>query len=252
MQGTLGAQGGRFSMKVRINKGKNRLYVKISGAVSKKALESLYTDIRFAVADLQPGFGLINDLTECKLCHITGVTTYKKISNFLVGNGVRDVIRIINKDSLVLKQFLNFASRYTEYIPIYVNTLQEAEDKLDNSNQKSRLIFRFSNLPPVEYFSKGIKGEGRVRDIATSGCRINSATVVPDINEQLDLALAFNAPGNDPKTFSVKGYVVESENDKFAVEYRELEDDEEDRFWQYLLREFEHESQNFHVQASLS
>jgi len=201
---------------------------------------------------LQPGFSLINDLTECKLCHITGIATYKKISNFLVANGVRDVVRIINSDSLVIKQFLNFASRYTEYIPIYVHTLQEAEEQLDNADQKSRLIFRFSNLPPVEYFSKGIKGEGRVHDIATSGCRINSATVPPEINEQLDLALAFNAPENDPKTFCVKAYVVESQNDEFAVEYKDLDDDEETRFWQYLLREFEHESQHFHVQASLS
>lgn len=238
-------------MNVKINKGKNRLYLKISGSVSKKALENLYTDIRFAVADLQPGFSLINDLTDCKLCHITGIGTYKKISNYLVTHGVRDVVRIINRDSLVLKQFLNFASRYSEYIPIYVHTPQEAEEQLDMSDQKSRLRFRFFNLPPVEYFSRGIRGEGRVHDIATSGCRITSATIAPEVSELLDISLAFNAPDNDPKTFYVKACVVESENEEFAVEHRDFSDDEEARLWQYLLREFEHESQNFQAHEAL-
>jgi PilZ domain len=238
-------------MQVKVDGKKNRLYLKISGNVSKKELENLYTDIRFAVADLQPGFSLVNDLTECKLCHITGIGTYKKISNYLVTNGVRDVVRIINHDSLVLKQILNFASRYTEYIPIYVSTTQEAEEQLDMSDQTSRLRFRFSNLPPVEYFFKGTKGEGRVYHIATSGCRIDSATIAPVINEQLDITFAFNAPENDPKNFYVKAQVVESANDEFAVEHRDFSDGEESRLWQYLLHEFKHESQNFHSHGFL-
>jgi hypothetical protein len=230
-------------MIVKINKRKNRLYMKISGNVSKRALDSLYTDVRFAVADLQPGFGVVNDLTECTLCHITGVATYKKITNYLVQNGVRDVVRIINKDSVVLRQFLNFASRFAEYIPLYVSTPEEAEEQLDRADKRSRLRFHFANLPPVEYVTNGTKGEGRIFDISTSGSKISSATILPAADEEIELVIAFNAGETDKKTFSLKASVVSGDTDEFTVEHKDVSEEEEERLWQYLMSQYEHETQ---------
>jgi hypothetical protein len=67
-------------MKVTADRGKNRLYIKLSGKISKDEMNKLYTDVRFSVADLQPGFGVISDFTECSLAHLAGVSTFKKMA----------------------------------------------------------------------------------------------------------------------------------------------------------------------------
>jgi hypothetical protein len=232
-------------MIVKVDIKKNRLFLKFSGSVSKKELDKIYTDVRFAVADLLPGFSVINDLSECTLCHISGIATYKKISNYLIKNGVRDVIRIINKDSLVLKQFLQFAARFAEYIPVYVSTIEEAEAQLDKADERNRLSFHFAGQPSVKYFSDTARGEGHILNISTRGCKITSTTFPPAIDKEIDIAIAFNVYETSPKTFNTKACVVRIDNDGFAVEYSNFSEDRKKELWQDLLLEFEHDSQAF-------
>ncbi len=229
----------------------NRLYLKFSGSVSRKELDKLYTDVRFAVADLLPGFSVINDLTECSLCHISGISIYRKISKYLINNGVRDVVRIINSDSLVLKQFLNFASRFAEYIPVYVSTIQEAEEQLDKSEEKNRLSFHFASPPLAKYFSNNAKGEGSILNISTSGCKVSSTTFPPSIDQEIDLVITFNANGTALKTFSSKAYVVRVDSDGFAVEYRNFTEKKKEELWQDLLQEYEHDSQAYPIDIAM-
>jgi hypothetical protein len=70
--------GNRKSPRVTVDLKKNRLYITIAGRLNKKDLDGLYTDIRFGVADLQPGFTVINDLTKCTLAALSGLPTFKK------------------------------------------------------------------------------------------------------------------------------------------------------------------------------
>jgi hypothetical protein len=232
-------------MKVKVDTKKNRLFLKFSGSVSKKELDKIYTDVRFAVADLLPGFSVINDLSECTLCHISGVATYRKISNYLIKNGVRDVVRIINKDSLVLRQFLQFAARFAEYIPVYVSTIEEAEEQLDKSDERNSLSFHFAGRPSIKYFSNIASGEGRILNISTVGCKIASTTFPPAIDEEIDISISFNACENAQKTLNTKAYVVRIDNDGFAVKYSNFSEDAKKELWQNLLLEFEHDSQAF-------
>ncbi len=92
---------------------KNRLYITISGRVSKKDLTKLYTDVRFGVGDLQPGFDVITDLSECKLAALSGIPTFLKITNYLIDNNVGQVIRVLKKNSLIFRQALNLAAKRT-------------------------------------------------------------------------------------------------------------------------------------------
>ncbi len=232
-------------MIVKVDTKNNRLYLRFSGSVSKKELDKLYTDVRFAVADLLPGFSVINDLTECTLCHISGIATYKKISNYLINNGVSDVVRIINSESLVLKQFLNFASRFAEYIPVYVATFEEAEELLDKADERNRLSFHFAGMPPVHYSSDTANGEGHILNISASGCKIASPSVPPAIDEEIDIVISFNAGETAQKTFATKACVVRTDKDGFAVRYRDFGEDKKEKLWQDLLREFEYDSQMF-------
>jgi hypothetical protein len=225
----------------------NRLYLKFSGGVSRKQLDKLYTDVRFAVADLLPGFAVINDLTECTLCHISGIATYRKISKYLISSGVRDVVRIINNDSLVLKQFLNFASRFAEYIPVYVSTIQEAEEQLNKSDERNRLSFHFASRPSVDYSTNNANGEGHILNISARGCKISSTTFPPEIDQEIEIVITFNASETAQKTFSTKAYIIRIDDDGFAVEYSDLSKNRKEELWQDLLREFEHDSQTFPV-----
>jgi len=232
-------------MIAKVDTKKNRLFLKFSGSVSKKELDKFYTDVRFAVADMLPGFSVVNDVTECTLCHIGAIATYKKISNYLVRNGVRDVVRIINKDSVVLRQFLNFASRFAEYIPIYVSTLEEAEEELDKENRRGRLRFHFAGHLQAEYFSNTARGEGNIIDISTTGCKINSPTFPPAVDAIIDIVISFNALKTTQKTFSAKAYVVRTDKSVFAVEYQDVSEEQKEELWQNLLREFEHNLKAF-------
>lgn len=229
-------------MKVKVDVRKNRLYLKVSGNVSKRTLESLYTDVRFAVADLQPGFSVIDDLSDCRLYHVSGIAVYKKISIYLISMGMRNVVRIINKDSLVQKQFFNFATRFPDYIPIYVNTAEEAEKQLDMPDRRNGLRFHFVKMPSVEYVASATKGNGHVINISTSGCKIKNPIITLSIGEIIDVKISFNAPDHHEKIFGVKARIVRIDNDEFAIEYQHSDEYERERLWQYLIREFEHES----------
>jgi len=59
-------------------------------------MDNLYTDIRFCVADLRPGFKLITDLSDCTLLSLRGLPTFNKRANHLISNKVAKVIRIID------------------------------------------------------------------------------------------------------------------------------------------------------------
>lgn len=109
---------------------KNRLYITFDRDVLRSDIEGIYTDIRFSVADLQPGFGVINDLRNSHLAHLGGIRTFMKISNFLADNQVGKVIRVLGKKSILFKQLSKVSLTIKGYKPLNVSTMQEAEDIL--------------------------------------------------------------------------------------------------------------------------
>ena len=72
----------RATVKVDIKK--NRLYCAWEGNVSKSELDACFTEVRFCVADLQPGFSTIFDLTSCRIVYLDVLSTYKKIVQYLM------------------------------------------------------------------------------------------------------------------------------------------------------------------------
>jgi PilZ domain len=228
-------------MKAKADLEKNRLYLKISGKTSKKELEGLYTEIRFCVADLKPGFGVISDLSECNLGHLSGVSTLKKIMNYLVKNGVGEVVRVINGQSLLFKQVLNLSAKIGGYLPVYVSTVEEAEEKLDASMKRNALRFYFNDLPPVDYFINDVRATGRILNLSTGGCTLGSVSKNPAVGEDVLIVIIFTAQDDLPEEFKIKSQVIRTEGDGFAAEFKDLADEQTDRLWQCLQRESERE-----------
>ena len=112
---------------VRADLKNNRLYITVAGRLNKKNLDAIYTDIRFGVADLQPGFTVITDLSQCTLAALNGLSTYGKITDHLVSHEVGRVIRIVDERRVLFQQILNNTVVAEGYTPIYVNSPEEAE-----------------------------------------------------------------------------------------------------------------------------
>jgi hypothetical protein len=228
-----------IKMKVKADIGKNRLYLSIIGQASKPKLEKLYTDVRFCVADLKPGFDVISDLSQCNLGHLGGIPTLRKIMNFLIANRAGNVVRVINGNSLVFKQILNISSMMCGYIPVYVHSLNEAEEKLETSLKTNEIRFHVNNLP-VEYTVKGIAGKGNILELSTNSCAIQSATLPVSKDEEISIKIVFKQQDVTPDEFTIKTRVDStSGNDMFAVRFMDFDDDRKDQ----LLRHIIHVSQ---------
>ncbi len=116
---------------------KNRLYITFDQDVLRSDIEGIYTDIRFCVADLQPGFDVVNDLSNSRLGHLSGIRTFMKITDFLAANQVGKVIRVLGKQSILFKQITKLSRKIEGYKPLYVSTLQDAEELLTSSTPKN-------------------------------------------------------------------------------------------------------------------
>ncbi len=229
-----------MNLKVVADIGKNRLYFTFTGKLFKKDMDKLYTDVRFCVEDLQSGFDVISDFSECKLAYINGIPTLRKIMNYLIANGVGDVVRVLPGKNLIYRQIINLATRVQGYRPIYVSTLEEAEDKLANSIKRNGLRLHLHQLP-VEYMIDDTKRKGHILNISKSGCAVVSKTLKPPIDEEIQLIITFIAQDTSSYVFKVKARVARVESDMFAVEFTELDNDRKEKLWQSLIYESQRE-----------
>ena len=230
-----------MSLKVKADISKNRLYFTIAGQAVKEEMDKLYTDVRFCVADLRPGFDVISDLSECDIGHLSSVPTFRKIMNFLITKEVGDVVRIINVKSLIFKQVLNLSSRICGYKPIYVSTLEEAEEKLEKSIKRNGIRFHVNHLP-VEYIANDMNGKGNIIDLSISGCAIESATLPVSAHDEISIKIEFRQQDVPSDEFIVKARVVRIQGDNiFAAEFKDLDEEIKDRLWKYLIAETQRE-----------
>lgn len=221
---------------VKADTAKNRLYITITGRLSKRELDKLYTDVRFCVADLDPGFDVVNDLSRCTLAALSGIPTYKKIINHLISHRVRRVIRIIDDSKIIFKQILTAAANLQGYRATYVRTLEEAEAELDRPERRQDLRFHLHNQH-ISYASETIKGQGKLFDISTSGCMLETITEPPPVNSMLSLSTAFCPHKELLNSFEVQGRVVWVKSASFAVEYAPLSPEYKEKLWQRLVHE---------------
>ncbi len=228
-------------MKVRVDRAKNRIYINIGGNVSKAELNKLYTDVRFSVGDMQPGFGVITDLSNSTLAHLDGIATYKKIMRYIVTNGVGQIVRVIDKDSTLYKQIHNLSTSICSYIPNYVSTLEEAELQLDKKDRRNGLRFHYNTLQPAEFEWEDKKEKGNIVNISTSGCFVENPSRFPSVGEETILFLALAEQGTAPCEFTIKGQIIRVEEKGFAIEYMNLEEKMKKQLWECLLEQFEHE-----------
>lgn len=216
---------------------KNRLYFTVTGEVSKKDLDRFYTDVRFLVADLQQGFDLIAIYSDCKLAHLSALPTFRKITNFLITNGLHEVIRIMPEECVFVKQALNLTARMQGYKPIYASSLREAEEKLDSIDKRNGLRFHLYQFP-VEYQFDGITQNGHIQNISISGCAVSASDITAlSIDKEVKIKIAFDNPDSSQEIFEIVSRVVRVEDDSFAVQFNGFKDEREKLLFEHLAQE---------------
>lgn len=213
---------------------KNRLYFTVTGKVTKRGLEKLYTDVRFCIADLKPGFDVISDLSGCTLAALNGIPTFRKIMNYLITNGVGEMVRVIHKNQFIFRQMINLASRSQGVKPISVTTLEEAEEQLANAIKRNGLRFHL-HQQAIEYTRGDEKGKASIFNISTSGCAVVSATLQPSVGEEILIQIDFTKQDRSSGIFKSKARVLRGESNTFAAEFMDLKNDQKEQLWECLV-----------------
>ncbi len=228
-------------MKVKVDIAKNRLYLKITGELSKNEFEKLYTEVRFCVADMQPNFNVIVDYSASNIIYLNGISTYRKLMNYLIRNGVGRVARVVDEKSLLYKQVTNLSSRICGYKPLYTCNIEAAEKLLDESINRNGLRFYFTAPPVAEYIFNDTKNFGHITNISISGCAIGSASMSPPVDTEITIKMTLSGQNRTMHEFMIKSMVVRMNEDEFAVEFRDFDDDKRNQLLSLLLQETERE-----------
>ncbi|MBM9537812.1 PilZ domain-containing protein [Desulfobulbus alkaliphilus] len=214
---------------------RNRLYLTMSGHVDAKTLNALYTDIRFCVADLQPGFIVIDDSSECNLIYLSGLPVYKKIMDYLAANKVGEVVRVV-QDTISHKQIINYTDKIQCYKTMYADQIEAAEKKLEATRRRNGIRFKLSGRS-IEYTINNQNLSGTLVDLSISGCSVDVEGIVPAMAQELTIVLLFDRDDRHPSHFQIKTRVVRVSTSSFAVQFLDLDDDQQEQLYQRLVYE---------------
>jgi len=215
---------------------RNRLYLTLAGNIDSTHMEKLYTDIRFCVADLKNGFDVIKNISQCNMLYISSFPVYKKIIDFLIANKVGEVVRVTRNGNVSCKQLLNFSEKIQCYKTIHADDEIEADEKLNNLIKRDGIRFKVGKVA-MEYTHAGEIGSGGVLDISTSGCAVNTPTLMVAVHAEIVIKLKFDQHENMQSDLSVKARVVRVDDDIFAVHFYDFDDLNQEQLYQRLAYE---------------
>jgi hypothetical protein len=228
--------GNKLEVKATTDIGRNKLHLKISGDVDTNSLEKLYTDIRFCVCDIKPGFDVIVDTSQCNLLYVTSLPIYKKIIDYLISKKVGQVIRIVKDHSIIQNQFKNFTKKIQCYKASYAQDAEEAEEKLKIFKRRHEARFQLFGLT-VEYRIQDVPGKGLLVDISTGGCAFELSTNPMPVDTEVILTLNFNEHDRLTSNFTINSKVVRISNGICAVQFLDLENDKKELLYQRISYE---------------
>ncbi len=221
--------------KIKANISENRMYITASGKIKRKTLDNIYTEVRFCVADLKPGFTVVTDLSECTVAELSGLPVFRKIVNYLIENKVGRVVRIVDEENVVLKQLLNYAAQVQGYQAELYSSMDEAKEALESPYDRLDLRITLYEQP-IEYTINDEQYSGELNDLSASGCSV----VVEEhlsIGDQINCRIPFAPHEGLLETFEIGGEIVWVKEGMFGVQFLEMDDDAKEQLWQRLVHE---------------
>ena len=226
----------KAQVKAKANLQKNRLHITVSGNINAKLLEKLYTDIRFCVADLKPGFQVLSDISQCQLFYITSMPTYKKIIDFLIAQRAGGIVRIIKQNNISCKQVINLSERIGGYTPLYVQSEEEAEQRLEEIVPRNGIRLKLRHLL-IAYDCPAGNGKGTIADISISGCAVENATLPLPLDLVIEGSISFDQHPTFIGSVQLKARVVRTDGNRFAVHFLDLTEECKEQLFKRLAHE---------------
>ena len=218
---------------------KNRLTITVAEKVDKKSIDNLYTEIRFGVADLKPGFDVITDLSACSLGALSSFPTFRKITNHLITSRVGRVVRVIDETKVIKKQLLNVSSRSQIYRVDVFNSLEAANEYLLNADENTGLHFQL-NDQAVNYTCNEKEGSGLVDYLSIHECEVVSASLLLEIGTKITLTIGFDSHEGLLERLETQAEVMGVEGNSFCARFDDVEEAIQEQLWERLV----HESQS--------
>lgn len=220
--------------KVETNLDENRITLHFSKILTKKELNTIYTDVRFAAADLKPGFNVISNFSQTKFLFLNGLGVFRKIFNFILSIDSGEIVRVIKDDCIIRKQLLNLSLRIPGYVPIYAPTIAAAEAKINQRQRRNGLRFNLLQHP-VEFSIDGQKHNGTIINISTSGIAIMTNKLQPETNSVVEIMFSLHDQKKQCNNFSIRSRVVRTESYVFAVSFMDVDEASKKNLWNCII-----------------
>ncbi len=228
---------GKKKTKVNVSIADNRLVIVFAGKISKKMLSDLYTDIRFSVADLKPGFDVICDYLDADVIVLNSIPTFQKISHYLASSNAGHIVRVMDTSRLSETQLGNYVNRVQGYHPVVAESMEEAEEKLANYQKRDGIRIYLYHTP-VEFVSGDRQGDGDIFNISTSGIAVEHASFIPEIGSEVKFSISFSVQDEQKELFEFDATTVRSEGGSFfAARFNNVDEETRMRLWKILLDE---------------
>jgi len=227
---------GLSKAKIRADIKKNRLCITLPTSTNIKELERIYADIRFGVADLQPGFDVITDLSYCAIGYVSAIPMLRKIMSYLATHQVGRVVRVVGDMNLVLKQLIALSLRYQCYKPVYVLTMEEAEEELRYPIKPDGIRFQLHDKQ-LHYLINGAQIQGDIIDISTSGCAIRGRADDLSIGMILSVTFELGSKDGELSPYSLQAEVIRVHNEMFAVQFTGMDESQKRQLYDSLTQE---------------
>ena len=78
--------------KVETSLEENMVTIVFPKILTKKELNTIYTNIRFAVTDLKPGFNVISNFSQTKFVFLNALGVFRKTFNFILSSDSGEII----------------------------------------------------------------------------------------------------------------------------------------------------------------
>jgi len=94
-----------FTSEIRANPIKNRLYLKLAGAMSEADAKKVAQAILQEIAKLRPGWAVINDISELKPADEKATEHLKRAQEASAKAGCTRVVRVVGKQAITHLQW---------------------------------------------------------------------------------------------------------------------------------------------------
>lgn len=116
---------------VNADRAANRLYLKLEGILDEETAEDHVVDMLSAADELEPGFDMVNDISEFKPMTQQATDTIERGKRGLTERGVSAVVRVTGESVVGKMQFERVGGGMEGYHVATAETVEAAEQLLD-------------------------------------------------------------------------------------------------------------------------